>query len=300
MLSQMGEFGFVLVAFAVQVNILNLHLSNIIMTVIAISMAITPFLLIITLKIVLPQIGIKEKVKNSKKVIQDNIEDLDKGNEVILAGFGRFGSPVGRFLRLHNISCTILDHDSERVKLLREMGFKVFYGDASRIDLLASAGADKAKLLIVALNSIEITHKLVKVAKKQFPNLTILVRSEDHYDTFDLMEEGVPVSHIFRETLDSSIKMSEKALTILGVDPYGAHRSAIIFRKQEDKLIRELAQHRHNRKDYILAIREKIEDMEEIMKSDLQIKLKSYSEPWSSELIKKSLEVPEEDEGEEA
>ena len=290
LLSQMGEFGFVLVAFAIKVNILTSHISNIVMTVIAISMAVTPFVIILTQKVILPRIGVKERVKKSKKQALHEEEAIESGNDVILAGFGRFGAPIGRFLRLHNVGCTILDHDSERVKVLREMGFKVFYGDASRMDLLVAAGAEKAKLLIVALNSTDSTHRLVKVAKKHFPHLDILVRTEDHYDTFDILEEGIPLSRIFRETLDSSIKMSEKALTLLGVDPYGAHRSALIFRKQEDKLMRELAQHRHNKKDYILAVREKLEDMEEIMKSDLKYKLRSFSEPWSSELIKKVLE----------
>src|SRR5690606_29848747 len=102
LLSQMGEFGFVLVAFAIKVNILTGHISNIIMTVIAISMAVTPFVIILTQKVILPRIGIKERIKKSKKQSVQEEEVIEGGNDVILAGFGRFGAPIGRFLRLHN------------------------------------------------------------------------------------------------------------------------------------------------------------------------------------------------------
>ena len=98
-------------------------------------------------------------------------DDISGEHPVIIAGFGHFGSTIGRFLRANGISATILDNDSDRVDVLRKMGFKVFYGDATRLDILKSAGADHAKIMIAAIDSPEINFDLIETIKKEFPHL---------------------------------------------------------------------------------------------------------------------------------
>ncbi len=117
---------------------------------------------------------------------------------MIVAGFGHFGNTVGRFLRANNIKATFLDIDSDRVDVLRRMGFKVFYGDASRYDLLHAAGAAQAKLIIIAIDSAEKRLEMIDTVKKHFPNLHMFVRATNRYDAYDLMNAGV--LRVYRET----------------------------------------------------------------------------------------------------
>jgi len=181
-LSQMGEFGFVLFTFSNKNGILDQGTVDILIAVTAISMALAPIMFLIHEKFVQPRIG-------TKMVVEEKEHDhIDESNPVIVAGFGHFGNTVGRFLKAHGVGTTFLDIDSDRVDLLRKMGFKVYYGDASRHDLLKAAGAEKAKLIIVALDSPEKRMEIVEVVKKHFPNLRILARATNRVDAYDLMK----------------------------------------------------------------------------------------------------------------
>ena len=158
-LAQVGEFAFVLFAFISQLNILSVQWTDMMMGVTAISMTVTPMLLLANERLIAPHFGTKEKEEKEA-------DNIDVHNPVIIAGFGHFGSTLGRFLRANGIDATILDNDSDRVDLLRKMGFKVFYGDATRIDILKSAGADDARILIAAIDSPETNFDLVEKTKK--------------------------------------------------------------------------------------------------------------------------------------
>ncbi|MCK7508289.1 MAG: monovalent cation:proton antiporter-2 (CPA2) family protein [Desulfobacterales bacterium] len=165
-LGQVGEFAFVLFAFIAQLQILSAKWTDMMMGATAISMTITPLLLLISERLILPRIGTKEAVEKKQA------DDISGEHPVIITGFGHFGSTIGRFLRANGISATILDNDSDRVDVLRKMGFKVFYGDATRLDILKSAGADHAKIMIAAIDSPEINFALIETIKKNFPILT--------------------------------------------------------------------------------------------------------------------------------
>ena len=132
------------------------------MGVTAITMTVTPLLLLINERLILPHFGTREKEEKEA-------DTIDESNPVIITGFGHFGSTLGRFLRANGVKATILDNDSDRVDLLRKMGFKVFYGDATRVDILKSAGAGEARILIAAIDSPEINFDLVEKTKKYFP-----------------------------------------------------------------------------------------------------------------------------------
>ena len=178
-------------------------------------MALTPVLLLVNERLVAPRVGTRESAREA--------DAIDEHAPVIIAGFGRFGHIVGRLLRANGVGTTVLDNDSDRVELLRRLGLKVFYGDASRHDLLDAAGASKAKLLVLALDSPEKTLELVHTAKKHFPHLTILARAADRDDAYALIDAGV--THIYRETLDTSLRMGVDALRLLGFRAYHARTS---------------------------------------------------------------------------
>ncbi len=190
---------------------------------------------------------------------------------------------MGRFLRANGINATILDNDSDRVDLLRKMGFKVFYGDATRIDILKSAGADEAKILIAAIDSPAINHDLVDKIKKLFPHLTIMVRAKNRVDAYELVDEGV--ENVYRESLDTSVRLGIDVLVKLGVRRYTATRAAQNFIKYDEVAMRKLAEHRHDQGAYILKVREQIEIQEQLLLNDRELNPTINDHAWDSDMF---------------
>lgn len=160
-------------------------------------------------------------------------------NSVIIAGFGRFGQIVGRLLLSNGIASTVLDHDSEHIENMRQFGFKIFYGDASRLDLLEVAGAHKAKILVVAVDDKETINAIVTVAKKHFPNLHVLARAKDVQHIYDLRKLGA--HSIQRELFESSLLIGRSALEHLGYGRYEARELADTFRRSNNELLEKMA-----------------------------------------------------------
>jgi monovalent cation:H+ antiporter-2, CPA2 family len=257
-LGQVGEFAFVLLSFALNGGILPLETVSFLIAVVAISMALTPLIILLNEKLILPRIGTDE-------LPQKEADEIDEKNPVIIAGFGHFGSTVGRFLRANKIGATYLDLDSDRVEVLRKMGFKVFYGDASRQDLLHAAGASEAKIIVVAIDDEEKRLEMVETIKKHFPHLHILVRAANRYDAYDLMNAGM--LHVYRESVDTSVRLGVDALALLGFRHYTAKRLAKIFLKHDELNLKKLASIR-NREEYINTARQYIEEIELIVQAD--------------------------------
>ncbi|MGE3508460.1 MAG: monovalent cation:proton antiporter-2 (CPA2) family protein [Vicinamibacterales bacterium] len=258
-LPQVGEFAFVLMSFAVQERVLEAGVAQPIVAAVAITMAATPPLLAIFERVLAPRVGTRREDRRPPDVV-------DEQGSVLIAGFGGFGSTVGRFLRAMKVSTTVLDLDSDRVDLLRRMGLKVFYGDATRVDLLHAAGAEQARVLIIALDSPDTTHRLADAARRQFPHLTILARAFDWQDAHDLLALGI--THVYREALDSSLRAGEDALRLLGFRAHQAHRAADRFRRHDEQSLRELTQERRDRTRYISATRQRIQDLERMFDAD--------------------------------
>jgi len=169
-------------------------------------------------------------------------------------------------LRASGVPATVLDVDSDRVDLLRRMGLAVYYGDATRHDLLHTAGAARARLLIIALDSPERTLELVRTVRQHFPQLTIMARAFDWQDAHDLLDAGV--THVYRDTLDTSLRVGADALRLLGVRAYRAHRAAQRFLKHDEESMRELTDRRSDRAVYVSAVRQRIEDLERMFEAD--------------------------------
>jgi monovalent cation:proton antiporter-2 (CPA2) family protein len=277
-LSQVGEFAFVLLSFASTEGILSAATVSLFIAVVAISMALTPFIMLLNEKLILPRVGTEEK----KERVAD---EIDERNPVIIAGFGHFGNTVGRFLRANKIEATYLDIDSDRVDVLRKMGFKVFYGDASRHDLLHAAGAAAAKIIIIAIDNAEKRLEMVETVKKHFPQLHILVRANNRYDAYDLMNEGM--LHVYRESLDTSVRLGVDAMTILGYRAYTANRIAKTFLKHDEQSLKKLAAI-WNKDEYISEARKFIEELELIIQADAQAPL-PLDMGWDAETLREEV-----------
>jgi monovalent cation:H+ antiporter-2, CPA2 family len=278
-LAQVGEFAFVIFSFIHQLDILSARWTDIMMGVTAITMTLTPLLLLINERLVLPIFGTKEKEEKEADVI-------DESNPVIIAGFGHFGSTLGRFLRANGVAATILDNDSDRVDLLRKMGFKVFYGDATRIDILKSAGAGDARILIAAIDSPEINFDLVEKTKKTFPNLTVMVRARNRLDAYELLDMGV--NDVYRESLDTSVRLGIDVLVKLGVRKYSATRAGQNFIKYDETALRELAVHRHDQSTYIFNTREQIQIQEQLLTRDREVNPNINDQAWDTDLFEEN------------
>jgi monovalent cation:proton antiporter-2 (CPA2) family protein len=258
-LAQAGEFAFVLFSFAVRFGVVEESLASTLIAVVALTMAITPIMMLLNERLIQPRFGTREREARLP-------DEIDEENPVIIAGFGSFGSIVGRLLRANGVGATVLDNDPDRVELLRKLGLKVFYGDASRPDLLHAAGAERARLLVLALDSLEKNLDLVATARKHFPHLEILARAARRADAYELLDAGV--EHVFRERLDSSLRLGVQALRLLGFRGYNAHRAAQTFRKHDEEAVAELAAMRHDRQLYINRARQRITDLEGLLLSD--------------------------------
>ena len=259
-LPQVGEFAFVLFSFAGQHGVLGPEVTAPLVAVVALSMALTPLALLINERLVQPRIGTRREAGRDADAVQEE-------NPVLIAGFGGFGATVGRLLRANGIATTVLDHDSDRVDLLRRLGLSVYYGDATRHDLLHAAGAARAQLLVIALDTPAKTLTLVHTARRHFPQLKILARAFDWIDAHDLYAAGV--EHVYREALDTSLRMGTDALRLLGFRAHHAHRSAQRFLRYDEQSVRELTERRSDGAVYIDAARARIEELERVLLADL-------------------------------
>jgi CPA2 family monovalent cation:H+ antiporter-2 len=251
------------------------------MAVIAMSMVATPFLLLINERIIYPNTRIQEK-----EIKKDN-DYIDEDNPVIIAGFGHFGSTVGRLLRANQIKSTILDYDSDRIDLLRKMGFKVYYGDATRLELLKAAGCENAKVFIAAIDNPTVNLQVIETLKKHFPNLKILTRARNRNDAYELIDHKV--EHIYRETLYSAVNMGVDALVELGIRKYTATRQGQQFIKYDEITTRKLAEKRHDKMAYMITIKEEIELQEQLLKSDIYSQIAATNHSWDSQHLKNNL-----------
>ena len=282
-LSQVGEFAFVLLSFSNQLNIIDREWMDIMMAVTAITMTITPLLLLINEKIIDPHFGVKEMPDKGNNVS----DEIEEQHPVIIAGFGHFGSTIGRFLRANGVEAVILDHDSDRVSLLRKMGFKVYYGDATRFDLLKSAGAENAKILIAAIDPPEINLELISTAQKHFPGLQIMARAKNRMDAYELLDMGL--KDIYRESLHTSVKLAVDVLGRLGQRSYRATRQGQKFMQYDEETLVQMAQHRHDMKQYVVKARETFKLQEDLLSKDIGHDTGESDHSWDSEIIRETL-----------
>jgi glutathione-regulated potassium-efflux system ancillary protein KefC len=255
LLSQGGEFAFVVFGSARSAQVLTPEWESLLTIVVALSMAATPLLLVI-----------HDRLICRRARAQRAADAIDSQGPVIIAGFGRFGQIVGRLLLANDVRPVVLDHDADQVETLRKFGYRVFYGDATRLDLLQAAGIEKARLLVNAIDDVEDSLALVDRVRAEYPQLRIVSRARNVSHYLELRLRGVEV--IERETFESALRAGRAALEALGVDRYRAREMADIFRRHNVATVEsQLAVFRDETR-YLAAARAGREELEQQFRRD--------------------------------
>ena len=256
-LSQGGEFAFVLFAIIARHQILRTDVIDQLILAVAVSMLLTPVVYMLNQNFV-------SRLEKDEEPEYDHMEDQQ--HAVIIAGFGRFGQIVGRILAVVGRQFTALEIDASQVDVVRKYGNVVHYGDASKLDLLRAAGAEHARLFVLAIDDIEASVKTARAVTTHFPDLVILARARNRRHAYHLMDLGI--KHIFRETLLSSLAMSEQLLFGLGFDEKEVDRLITTFRDKDNQLIHEQHALQHDEEQLIQTARDTARELELLIKSD--------------------------------
>ncbi len=228
-LSQGGEFAFVIVALGVSSSLMDGRTADLLIVAVTLSMATTPLAF---------RAGDWLNARLEKEPEPEYERHIEEENRVIIAGFGRVGQIVGRILRLRRIGFTALETDAEQVDFVRRFGNKVYYGDASRVELLRAASADKAVLLVLAIEDVERSLATARTVRKHFPHLTIFARARNRQHAYALMDLGI--ERIVRDTFHSSLELAQGILTELGLGDFESRRTVDAFREHDtERLVRQ-------------------------------------------------------------
>jgi glutathione-regulated potassium-efflux system ancillary protein KefC/glutathione-regulated potassium-efflux system protein KefB len=258
-MSQGGEFAFVLFAIAARERLVAVELIDELILAVAVSMLLTPFAYLMN-----------ELV--SKKLEQPEDPDYDEPdnphNDVIIAGFGRVGQIIARLLTIFNTPFTALEIDSSQVDVVRRYGNIVHYGDASRLDILRAAGAEHAKIFVLAIDDVGASVRTAEAVKRHFPQLKIIARARNRRHAHGLMDLGI--EHIFRETMLSSLTMSKRVLTNLGFKKEEVERVGEEFRARDTRLLREQHAIHHSEEQMIQSAKDTAAEFEGLLQSDIK------------------------------
>lgn len=264
-LAQGGEFAFVLLTLAVGQHVVPIDIADTLRIVVALSMAITPLLFLFYEKVLLPKML-------EPGTTQRQADNIDEENKVIIAGVGRFGQIVGRLLKYNNFAITALDNDPNMIDTLRKYGWKVFYGDATRMDLLEAAGINEATTMVIAMDNPDKVKELAAYLIKHHPHLKLFVRARDRTMAYELHHMGV--TNIYRETFESSATMGEDVLKHLGMRAYQAKRAKLIYQKEDEALVKELAASffDNDEKGHVLRVQQQLDNLGKVLVNDQHIK----------------------------
>jgi len=204
----------------------------------------------------------------------------ESGHKVILAGFGGLGTDIGRFLLSAGVKPVILDHDASNVNILRHFGFEVYYGDVTRLDLLESAGASEAEVLVISIPDVNVSKKLIEMVRKHFPNLKIVASATNMSGSYSLMD--LNVDYVRRTTLGTAMTIGQDVLKELGMDPYKAYRLMRIFKKHDDEMLSALyKQHREAEDGYVSMYQKQMKDLESLMAFDQNYDGEDVEKAWT-------------------
>jgi glutathione-regulated potassium-efflux system ancillary protein KefC len=256
LLAQGGEFAFVVFQAAAGAHVFPVQTASLLIGAVAVSMLVSPLLLVALDKFLLPRFA-----DCGKPEMQEISEPQEA--EIIVAGFGRYGQIVARVMLAQGLPCTVLDHDADMIEAARSFGYRVFYGDASRLDLLRTAGAAKARVLVVAVDGKEQSLRIVALAKQHFPNLEIVARAKDVTHWHELRDAGV--AHVQRELFESSLHSARSVLELMGQTREDSHRITQRFRQHNLDLFEKMHPHYKDRTKLIAVVKQGRQQLEEQM-----------------------------------
>ena len=267
-LAQGGEFAFVITATGLNFGVFDYHISNTLTVIVALSMLVSPLLIIFY-----EWFFSRPQQKSS----HEDGEEIEPTCNAIIAGYGRFGQIIGRLLDSQGFHLTILDHSPSQIDLLRRFGNKVYYGDASRKELLEAAGAEEAQILVIAVDEPDKTLEIVHTAKKYYPHLRILARAIDRRHAYELIREEI--AGYQRETFDSALRLGIQALTELGLEHQEAEEAGKMFAIHDQQSLTMLASLWGDDKSYGAAVRQRMEDLKQVLQRDKKDKSQNVEKP---------------------
>ncbi|MBI3897437.1 MAG: cation:proton antiporter [Gammaproteobacteria bacterium] len=260
-ISQGGEFAFVLFAVATGTGVMDRTTANLLVVIVSMSLAATPLLILVNDRV----FRFGQRPAPAREFDAINPPE----NRVIIAGFGRFGQMVARNLRMRKITFTTLEASFEQVDFVRRFGSKVYFGDASRLDLLRAAKADKAEVFVLAIDDVVASMKTAEVVRKHFPHLKIYARARNRPHVYRLMDLGI--EHIYRETFAASLETARDVLVGLGLTSEQARETVRRFRKHDEELIRRQHAVHHDEKQLIATAKQAAQELEGLFEEDTNI-----------------------------
>lgn len=265
-LVQGGEFAFVILGVGQSAKVISVDWTQRFTLVVTLSMILSPLIIMVNEKI------LERRALKDSQTQYDEFDETD--NPVIIAGFGRVGQIFGRILRSQEIRFTAIEHDSEQIEMLRRFGNKVYYGDASRKEILEAAGIKNAKYFVLAVDDMDTSNRIAQILHEDYPHIKVFARARNRQHTFDLMEAGV--THIRRETLDSSLVLTESLLVEMGVPATRAESIIKRFRMHDELMLQEQYKVRHDQNSFIDVSRLGVQQLAQVLKEDAE---KTYIEP---------------------
>lgn len=269
LLSQIGEFSFVILNLSFQLQLIPKQWIDLLFATTALTMAITPILLLVNEKWIIPMMGM-QKVKSGG--FEDDL-NYDFGDltdqKVIIAGYGDFGNTIGRILKYNGFNVTALDTNSKRVDLLRKLGFNVHFGDATQLNTLKAVKAGEADIIIAAMESSNENQLLVDLVKKHFPHLKLFIRAKNRFDAYHYLNQGE--KRVYRESFFTSVQVGVDALEALGLDHEDAVRQGQIFAVADRSSLRKLSAHTENLEEYISVSKEELKQVNRKLKEGLDL-----------------------------
>ena len=243
MLAQGGEFGFVVLQVAASAGLVAAGPSSFLLAAIAISMLMTPLVMVLVDRVIAPRLQ-----RDSAGPATPEIDEAQSA-PILILGFGRYGQTVGRLINANGLNATVLDHDADQVATVRRFGWPAFYGDATRLDLLRTAGAGRARVIVVAIDDVEQSLKVVDLLREHFREATLVARARNATHWYGLNERGVP--HIERETFDAALLSGRTVLELMGWQPQSARQQAVRFKRHTLELMAQMAPHHGDEKQLI-------------------------------------------------
>jgi len=255
-LSQAGEFAFVL--FGAAGSLLPSATLSLLNAAVAVSMLSTPLLVMAYERLLMPRLDLQPAAPP---------DTIREENPVIVAGFGRFGQVVVRVLRGLKIGATVIDHDPEQIATVRRFGYKAYYGDATRLDLLESAGAERARVLLLAIDDPDAALETVKRVRARFPKLEVVARARGRTDAYEYAALGIPA---VREVFGSALYAAALLLRALGYEPEDTRRILQRFREYDERQLAANAKHRHDEKKLIALNEQGRRDIAQLLAAETE------------------------------
>lgn len=272
LLAQSSEFAFVLISFSKQNQLFTSEISELLLLIVILSMAISPLLLIFNDKAISPLLA-----RWQNKIEYDEVEESE--NPIIIAGFGRFGLVIGRLLMANGFKVTIIDSNPSNVEILRKFGFKLYYGDVTRHRVIEKAGIKNAKLVILSMAEYEDALKVADFIRKNYPRVKIFARAKDLFHAFDFY--NLNIKAVKPEVFHSAAELGEMVLANLGFSKYEAYKATRTFKHHEEQVLEDLYElWKTDKKHFIQESRRFSEQLSETLKAEKNYNIHETDCAW--------------------